>query len=184
MSAPLLTLPTDVRFPVVGILFFWMADLCCCPLPVTPLRDAFRPFFLDLRTLRRVVTNGRPGVPLYLQLRVEGGCKPGGYGCKRLPDALVDVWHTDSRGIYRYGGSPELGGGEGRKVEGRREEAGGGTDRGSSSVAPRPKCTTVNDHVLPQPPTGCPTTSYSHCHWPRTVAPPVDASPSAADRHT
>ncbi|GAB0497474.1 hypothetical protein MMPV_008807 [Pyropia vietnamensis] len=60
------------------------------------------PFFLDTRTFRRDLTNGRPGVPLYLCLRVVGGCGSGDDGCQPRRDALVDVWHTDSRGIYRY----------------------------------------------------------------------------------
>lgn len=58
------------------------------------------PFFLDLRTLRSDLTNGRAGVPLYLSLRVVGGCNAGGFGCRPRAGALVDVWHTDSRGIY------------------------------------------------------------------------------------
>lgn len=39
-------------------------------------------------------------MPLYLSLYVMSGCNARGEGCKPRPDALVDVWHTDSRGIY------------------------------------------------------------------------------------
>lgn len=77
----------------------------CFPFP--PLSLSFvawcggRPFFLDLRKIRRDVTNGRPGVPLYLDLKVLGNCKPNGGGCRPKGDALVDIWHADSRGVYR-----------------------------------------------------------------------------------
>lgn len=63
-------------------------------------REVAGPFFLDLRKIRRDVTNGRPGVPLYLDLKVLGNCKPNGGGCRPKGDALVDIWHADSRGVY------------------------------------------------------------------------------------
>lgn len=63
-------------------------------------REVAGPFFLDLRKIRRDVTNGRPGVPLYLNLKVLGNCKPDGSGCRPKADALVDIWHADSRGVY------------------------------------------------------------------------------------
>jgi len=60
-----------------------------------------RPFFLDLRNIRRDITNGRSGVPLYLDLTVLGDCNAKGFGCTPKKDALVDAWHADSRGVYR-----------------------------------------------------------------------------------
>ncbi|GAB0493709.1 hypothetical protein MMPV_004994 [Pyropia vietnamensis] len=63
-------------------------------------REVAGPFFLDLRKIRRDVTNGRPGVPLYLDLKVLGNCWPNGSGCRPKEDALVDIWHADSRGVY------------------------------------------------------------------------------------
>lgn len=55
------------------------------------------PYFLDTGLRRRDITEGRPGVPLLLQLRlasvVEGVCLP-------LRGAAVEAWHADADGVY------------------------------------------------------------------------------------
>ncbi len=53
------------------------------------------PFYRDLDLVRSDITEGVPGVPLYMYIRVldEDGCTP-------LPGAEVDVWHTESLGTY------------------------------------------------------------------------------------
>jgi protocatechuate 3,4-dioxygenase beta subunit len=52
------------------------------------------PFPLDEQFLRRDITEGYPGHPLRLGLRViDGGCRP-------APGAAVEVWHTDATGDY------------------------------------------------------------------------------------
>ena len=53
------------------------------------------PFFLDGDKLRRDVREGRPGVPLQLELTVldVSSCKP-------ITGAAVDIWHCDAGGAY------------------------------------------------------------------------------------
>ena len=53
------------------------------------------PYYLDPKMVRADVTEGRPGVPLALRLRVieAGSCMP-------ITGARVDIWHCDARGIY------------------------------------------------------------------------------------
>ncbi len=57
------------------------------------------PYYLDRPKLRRDITEGRPGVPLILRIRLlDGACRP-------LGGAAVDVWHCDALGAYSgYGG--------------------------------------------------------------------------------
>jgi protocatechuate 3,4-dioxygenase beta subunit len=53
------------------------------------------PFYLDPRLLRAQIAEGRPGVPLRVDLRViDGGT------CKPSAGARVDIWHADAQGIY------------------------------------------------------------------------------------
>ncbi len=53
------------------------------------------PFYLDPDLLRADIADGRPGVPLQLQLRlVEAG------SCAPIRNARLDVWHADARGVY------------------------------------------------------------------------------------
>jgi len=54
------------------------------------------PYYLDLRRVRQDITEGKPGVPLRLALRIthsSGSCAP-------MARAAVDVWHCDALGIY------------------------------------------------------------------------------------
>jgi len=53
------------------------------------------PYYLDLDLVRRDITEGRPGVPLDLAVRVvdAGSCEP-------IEGAAVDVWHCDAEGVY------------------------------------------------------------------------------------
>lgn len=73
---------------------------------LTP-RSIEGPFYLDPRLVRPVLAEGRPGVPLRLDLRViaVGGCTP-------LSGARVDVWHADAQGVY----SGYEGQGDGRRL--------------------------------------------------------------------
>lgn len=67
------------------------------------------PFSLDERLDRRDITEGYPGHPLRLGLRVvDAACAP-------VPDATVEVWHTDATGDYSAfadggGGKDQAGG--------------------------------------------------------------------------
>jgi protocatechuate 3,4-dioxygenase beta subunit len=53
------------------------------------------PFYVDLNLVRRDITEGLPGIPLNLFIRVldVDGCTP-------LPGAEVDVWHVSAGGRY------------------------------------------------------------------------------------
>jgi protocatechuate 3,4-dioxygenase beta subunit len=56
------------------------------------------PFYVDTDSLRRDIREGRPGVPLLLELTVREA-----ETCRPLRDAVVDVWHCDARGDYSAG---------------------------------------------------------------------------------
>lgn len=53
------------------------------------------PFYRDPRLVRSDITEGRPGVPLRVRLRVieAGSCAP-------IAGARVDIWHCDAQGFY------------------------------------------------------------------------------------
>ncbi|HVZ05710.1 intradiol ring-cleavage dioxygenase [Hyphomicrobium sp.] len=53
------------------------------------------PFYFDPKLMRSDISEGRPGAPLKLQLRIieSGSCTP-------ISNARVDVWHADAGGIY------------------------------------------------------------------------------------
>lgn len=53
------------------------------------------PYYLDLNLLRKDITEGSPGVPLQLALKVVDipGCTP-------VSNAAVDIWHCDASGVY------------------------------------------------------------------------------------
>ncbi|MGE3066806.1 MAG: intradiol ring-cleavage dioxygenase, partial [Hyphomicrobiaceae bacterium] len=53
------------------------------------------PYYFDPHLVRGDITEGRPGLPMRLDLRVieSGSCRP-------IAGARVDVWHADAGGIY------------------------------------------------------------------------------------
>jgi protocatechuate 3,4-dioxygenase beta subunit len=53
------------------------------------------PFYLEPRLVRAQIAEGRPGVPLRVDLRVIDGAT-----CKPSAGARVDIWHADAQGIY------------------------------------------------------------------------------------
>ena len=58
------------------------------------------PYYLSREKLRRDITEGRPGVPLLLRLRVVDAST-----CRPIPHAAVDIWHADALGVYSGFGS-------------------------------------------------------------------------------
>jgi protocatechuate 3,4-dioxygenase beta subunit len=53
------------------------------------------PFYSDPKLVRVDITEGRPGIPLTLRLRViEAG------PCTAIRGARVDIWHCDAQGLY------------------------------------------------------------------------------------
>jgi protocatechuate 3,4-dioxygenase beta subunit len=53
------------------------------------------PYYLDYELFRTDVTEGRPGVPLRLALRVVDAVH-----CRPVPGAAVEIWHCDAVGVY------------------------------------------------------------------------------------
>jgi protocatechuate 3,4-dioxygenase beta subunit len=54
------------------------------------------PYYLDLAKVRQDLTEGKPGVPLRLTLRIREASP----SCAPIAKASVDVWHCDALGIY------------------------------------------------------------------------------------
>ena len=53
-------------------------------------------FYLDQARIREAISEGKPGVPLQLILRVLEASA----SCAPIPKAAVDVWQCDALGIY------------------------------------------------------------------------------------
>src|SRR6202158_5896974 len=53
------------------------------------------PFYLEPRLVRAQIAEGRPGVPVPVDLRVIDGAT-----CKPSSGARVDIWHAGAQGIY------------------------------------------------------------------------------------
>ena len=53
------------------------------------------PYYVEGDKVRRNITEGRPGVPLTLRLRVLDVST-----CKPIKGAAVDIWHCDAGGVY------------------------------------------------------------------------------------
>ncbi len=53
------------------------------------------PYYFDANTVRRDVTEGRAGTPMALVIGVVDVAT-----CRPIPNAVVDIWHTDAGGLY------------------------------------------------------------------------------------
>jgi protocatechuate 3,4-dioxygenase beta subunit len=53
------------------------------------------PYYISGEKLRRDITEGKPGVPLLLRLRVVDAST-----CRPISGAAVDIWHADALGVY------------------------------------------------------------------------------------
>ena len=58
-------------------------------------RQTEGPYYLDLNSIRADITEGKPGAPLALVIRVLGAD-----GCTALAGVAVDVWHCTHDGVY------------------------------------------------------------------------------------
>jgi protocatechuate 3,4-dioxygenase beta subunit len=58
------------------------------------------PYYIAGEKLRRDITEGRPGFPLLLRLRVVDAST-----CRPIRNAAVDIWHADALGAYSGFGS-------------------------------------------------------------------------------
>jgi len=66
-------------------------------------QQAEGPFYLDLDSLRRDITEGKAGMPLSVVVQVQSE------SCAPLKDVAVDLWHCDAAGVYS-GFQGQLGG--------------------------------------------------------------------------
>jgi protocatechuate 3,4-dioxygenase beta subunit len=69
-----------------------LAQLACT---LTP-EQIEGPFYLDKALVREVISEGKPGEPLQLVLRVLEASA----SCAPIPRVVVDVWQCDALGIY------------------------------------------------------------------------------------
>jgi protocatechuate 3,4-dioxygenase beta subunit len=53
------------------------------------------PYSIDDEPFRKNVTEGRPGLPLLLVLRLVDAAT-----CTPIPNAVVEIWHADAGGAY------------------------------------------------------------------------------------
>lgn len=64
--------------------------------PCTLLKDSFEgPFFFCTNPGAADIARGLPGAPLAIALRAVDAAT-----CKPIPNAVIDVWHCDARGLY------------------------------------------------------------------------------------
>ena len=66
--------------------------------------QALGPYYLADELIRSDIREGKPGVPLELQLLVLDAKT-----CRPLADAAVDVWHCDAAGAYSGFGGGDCG---------------------------------------------------------------------------
>lgn len=53
------------------------------------------PYYLDKKLLRKDITEGKPGILLYLRIKILEAST-----CTPLEGAAVDIWHCDAMGLY------------------------------------------------------------------------------------
>ena len=58
------------------------------------------PYYIANEALRRNITEGRPGTPMWLRAFVVNAST-----CKPIKGAAVDIWHADAGGVYSGFGS-------------------------------------------------------------------------------
>jgi protocatechuate 3,4-dioxygenase beta subunit len=74
----------------------WFASVLRQRTPARATQQAAEgPFYLEETIERADVSDGRPGVPLELVLRLVGS-----KSCSPLAKARVDIWHADAAGCY------------------------------------------------------------------------------------
>jgi len=61
---------------------------------VTPEQET-GPFYIADELLRSNISEGRPGIPLALEIKVLDSRT-----CRPIPNAAIDLWHCDASGLY------------------------------------------------------------------------------------
>jgi protocatechuate 3,4-dioxygenase beta subunit len=73
------------------------------------------PYYFDPKLIRADITEGQPGVPFALDIRVVTATD-----CAPIAKARVDIWHADARGIYSgYSGQSGTGSSADRSAPGK-----------------------------------------------------------------
>jgi protocatechuate 3,4-dioxygenase beta subunit len=80
------------------------------------------PYYIDMRKVRRAITEGKVGVPVQLRVALLDAKR-----CTPLENAAIDIWHCDALGVYS-GFTANGGGGGGRGGRGRRGGGRGAID--------------------------------------------------------
>jgi protocatechuate 3,4-dioxygenase beta subunit len=62
------------------------------------------PYYIDAALMRQDITEGRPGMPLGLDLKVVRATT-----CVPVPNAVVDIWQTDAGGLYSAFATGQIG---------------------------------------------------------------------------
>ena len=107
-------------------------ETLAAPLSAAP-EEEVGPYYIDLERFRKDITEGKPGLPLRLQVNLVNTVSQ-----RPLEGAVLDIWHCDARGFYSGytannpdggpGGGPggfngppppPLGGGEGGPLAGQ-----------------------------------------------------------------
>jgi protocatechuate 3,4-dioxygenase beta subunit len=86
------TLVVGTALPLQKAAWGAQADPALCKL--SPEQEV-GPYYLDDELLRSDITEGRPGVPLILDIEVMDARR-----CVPLVDAIIDVWQCDALGVY------------------------------------------------------------------------------------
>lgn len=55
------------------------------------------PYYVTGEFIRKNVTEGEPGIPLYLEVQYIDITT-----CEPVPEVYVDIWNCNSTGYYRY----------------------------------------------------------------------------------
>ena len=90
-AATTATTSVATTLPTGGVLGGLLLENAC----VLTLEMTEGPFYLDINKVRSDITEGRRGTPLALSLKVMNATS-----CKPIPEAAVDIWHTDAAGSY------------------------------------------------------------------------------------
>jgi protocatechuate 3,4-dioxygenase beta subunit len=70
-------------------------SLAATPACVLASEQEEGPYYVDYEKIRRDVTEGRPGVPVRLRVRLMHAKE-----CSPLANAALDIWHCDAQGVY------------------------------------------------------------------------------------
>lgn len=80
---------------VGGVHLLSRSSLAATPACVLTSEQEEGPYYVDYEKIRQDVTEGKPGLPVRLQVRLVHAKK-----CSPLANAALDIWHCDASGVY------------------------------------------------------------------------------------